>query len=379
MELSDFKLPIHIFLDTNVYISNKFNYENKVFKTLEKLINEEKVQLLINDIVENEVISNIKIVADEVGLNYKNAYKKLKKDVPSIEKNCKVFEEVQILEPTKFIADSLIKEFEDFLDKYSFEKVDLEIDADLLISDYFNSKYPFGSGKKKNEFPDAITIQSLRKYCDFTENKMIVISSDKDFINSFSGSDNILIYEGFRDFFTSFNEYYNEEIYKFASSYNFRLDQISFIKRKLEDYLYNNAHENFPSEWEDPEIDVKMLGQITEITIDEIYEDIVEFTIDIPIEFRVDYSEFNPDKSFYDKEDDEYLIYEYDFYRDEYATVMQIQLITSVNIKEKELEIDELEVINDSFDSDLFTLVSRLVKEEDGYHQVNMYKTMIEF
>ena len=57
-----------------------------------------------------------------------------------------------------------------------------KFDADLntIIDDYFESRPPFGAGRKKSEFPDAIVISMLSAWCKTTKQSVYIVSEDGD-------------------------------------------------------------------------------------------------------------------------------------------------------------------------------------------------------
>ena len=57
--------PISIFLDTNIFISQKYDFsdtKNSDFNNLVKMVNDGKIKLYISQIVEHEVKKHIKFL-----------------------------------------------------------------------------------------------------------------------------------------------------------------------------------------------------------------------------------------------------------------------------------------------------------------------------
>jgi hypothetical protein len=78
--------------------------------------------------------------------------------------------------------------FDDFMSACSTEVVKADgVDADHLLSLYFGRKPPFGEGKKKSEFPDAISLLSLKSRLQGDE-KIYIVSEDDD-LKSFCADD----------------------------------------------------------------------------------------------------------------------------------------------------------------------------------------------
>jgi PIN domain len=55
-----------------------------------------------------------------------------------------------------------------------------EPDLQAIMDDYFGGKPPFGAGRKKAEFPDAIVASMLRVWCAATEQAVYIVSLDGD-------------------------------------------------------------------------------------------------------------------------------------------------------------------------------------------------------
>lgn len=66
--------------------------------------------------------------------------------------------------------------FDDFLYACSTKIVEADkINAEELLYLYFNRQPPFGDGKKKAEFPDAISLLSLKSYLHDKEKYMLYL------------------------------------------------------------------------------------------------------------------------------------------------------------------------------------------------------------
>ncbi|OYQ40915.1 hypothetical protein CHU94_07250 [Rhodoferax sp. TH121] len=78
------------------------------------------------------------------------------------------------------LADSRL---EDFLEKTGALKLECadHLNISSLLDQYFSNKAPFSeSGKKKNEFPDAITLMAVEKWAEKNEKLVLAIAQDSD-------------------------------------------------------------------------------------------------------------------------------------------------------------------------------------------------------
>ena len=81
--------------------------------------------------------------------------------------------------------------------------------ADLLDL-YFSNSSPFGKGKKKAEFPDAISLLSLQSWLNANDLTSYVISRDKDFIGFVEKDSSMLLVEDVASFVSLYNSYENK-------------------------------------------------------------------------------------------------------------------------------------------------------------------------
>jgi hypothetical protein len=67
-----------------------------------------------------------------------------------------------------------------------------------LIRKYFDAKPPFSeTGKKKNEFPDAIALMSLETWANKNQTKIIVVTADNDWKSFCRGSERLVVVDDF--------------------------------------------------------------------------------------------------------------------------------------------------------------------------------------
>ena len=57
------------------------------------------------------------------------------------------------------------------------------VEATELFERYFAGLPPFGDGRRKDEFPDALALLALEKFAEIEDSGMIVVSKDKDWRN----------------------------------------------------------------------------------------------------------------------------------------------------------------------------------------------------
>ncbi|WP_339052755.1 PIN domain-containing protein [Fusobacterium animalis] len=163
--------PISIFLDTNIFISQKYDFsdtKNSDFNNLIKMVNDGKIKLYISQIVEHEVKKHIKEDIFEIFKEVKKSrniiLKKFSKNYSQTSVLSNLFSFYNLKKDD--ISEEIISKFDKFLKDSKASKLDCkDIDSQQIIVDYMDSNPPFeNKEKKKYEFPDAFMIAKLKKF-----------------------------------------------------------------------------------------------------------------------------------------------------------------------------------------------------------------------
>ena len=86
----------------------------------------------------------------------------------------------------------LDRRFRKFLKKAKFEEVAVDIKIEDVLDDYFGGKPPFGTGKKKHEFPDAFVLSSLMAWTKRGRRKLYVVGRDPDLVAFCAARDDMI-------------------------------------------------------------------------------------------------------------------------------------------------------------------------------------------
>lgn len=113
-----------------------------------------------------------------------------------------------------------------------------KVDIDAIMSDYFNSRPPFGekssSKGKKNEFPDAIMISNIKNNLMEKEN-LIILSSDCDFEEAFDKK--IMLYKELEELLTYLNKSVYGDMYLRVIQYTNSDSMKELLPREIESGL----------------------------------------------------------------------------------------------------------------------------------------------
>lgn len=302
-----------IFLDTSIFESENY-FEGKKINILFILSKEGSVHLKITDIVYREIINRL-ISHTTKGVNILKKQTALLRDEGRILRNLESLESYfKIIDYRKVKTESILeikKKFEKILSAYKIEIIDTSnANVKEVLNDYFKTSPPFKEGSKKNEFPDALSINSIKNWCLKNTENCLHISNDKDFENySDENIDCNYNLSTLLDLLNKENEENNDILIEFINDkYE---DSILDVKCSIESYLMShlessayNKIENDP--WfEDVSIDFEEIEE-TEINLALLNEiDKTDFTyeLDTEIVFTVnaDYTDLND--AYYDRED----------------------------------------------------------------------------
>lgn len=182
-----------IFIDTSIFENENFFKGYKLLKIAE-LSKVGTVNAKITEVTYYEVKNRLKE-------NLKKASSSIRKAENLLDNDSKILknlDEYSHYYPIKkfdidIVYESLIKKFDDFLKSHKIKIVGLE-GAKLkdILKKYFEGEKPFGEGKKKSEFPDAITLDIISNWCKNKSKRAYVLSVDED-ITSYACPDDLLI------------------------------------------------------------------------------------------------------------------------------------------------------------------------------------------
>lgn len=293
---------IHLFIDTNEYEKWHFNTKCSIAIFLQKNIILRDLRVYSNNIIIGECLKHINKCNEEI-----------KKTINLINK----IEKVELRQMKKNIIEELnskIKEdFECFLENCHYVNIDLNgIDVEKIASDFFNGNPPF-SEKKKEEFPDAIAIESIKLFVEEKNiEKFYIISSDTDWQNAFKNCNNIICCKEWKDFKEEFDKICIEldEGYKNVSNYYNKIldnyyDEI-YIEIKE---LLNNM--DFETDYIDGEVYIyEVYIDFPEFSLYDYNNEIVTVSIDYKVDFDIGLSYSDYENAVWDKEDKKYMFLE---------------------------------------------------------------------
>ncbi len=184
-----------VFIDTSVYVKEKYFSEGNAITTLYKLAKEGIISIVSTDITNQEIMRHMRNDCLE-------AFSKLKKQ-------CNVLRNISIYKDSFDRTNKAVveKEVNEILEKnmkaagvYSLGYQLDESDVKNVFYSFFKEKAPF-SDHKKSEFPDAFVLTLLENYAYKNRLSIIVLSVDDDMQK----------YDSYRLYTADYKEFINEK------------------------------------------------------------------------------------------------------------------------------------------------------------------------
>jgi predicted nucleic acid-binding protein len=236
-----------IYLDTSIFVKENF-LEGKRIRTLLKLFEDGKFQLVMSQIAVNEVKNQFKGLA-RVGIEAHNQLLNSRqmsslRNVPESEFRISKFPSLKaVCDSFNLLFDEALSNANAIILPYAVLNI-----ADVF-ENYFTGKYPFSSGEKKSEFPDAFALESLITWCKETTVRCLVFSKDQDFLKFVSEELDIKNdYEVWLDDYFKETENSRQErlvalITKHEST--IKSDLANWVESSLDDFTLYYEHTNY--------------------------------------------------------------------------------------------------------------------------------------
>lgn len=327
-----------LYLDTNVYIGAKYIFDRDKFGTLKNLVTESKITVLYTSATIGEVKQHIEKDISAAVVQYNRV---LRKDMPVL--NGDQIYDLKILDENQ-VVDSIICKLDEFIGIDGVEEISLNpLDAEKLLDDYFNQKPPFES-KKPTEFKDAIMINAIKQFQVKTQKQICIVSNDEGFRKAFTGNDNYITFK----FPSEFLKYYNqsEEELTFISQ---------FISNKIDDGDFDEIIKEYLSDFD---IDRGYYGEwnidnneIDEMSCELLYIEKINgkyvVNINVDVELAIDITYRDEDTSYYDKEEDSYLIEHFIHAIEKHRATIAVSIECDIEKIEEELYLNDFNVVED--------------------------------
>ncbi|MBG9996342.1 DUF4935 domain-containing protein [Pseudoalteromonas sp. NZS127_1] len=287
-----------IFIDTQYFVKSNFNFHSQSFKSLQKLCKSNEIQYYLTSVVEREVDNRIKLSIKD-SLNSLKQFKRKANILSTIE-------DQQLSSLFADVAEDEVYEkasnvFHAYNQACNYEYVEADsIDSEKLLELYFEMKPPFGEGKKKAEFPDAISLLSLES-CLEPDDKLYVISDDVDLKSYCEGNNRLIAIDNLEKLLDLYNEHTSVRTVKIKE---YIAEQSEALKTQISEYMDDCDFYN-SSSWEDAEVDGISVLEVGEIdpSVISINDEECSLTFEIPLKIEVTVTGPDFNNGTYDREE----------------------------------------------------------------------------
>lgn len=310
-----------LYLDTNVYISARYRFTNRNFSKLQELIINGDVRLLYTSLTVGEVEQHI---IEDVKKGITEYNRVIRNSIPVIEDYEKYgIHELSVDE----IIDETKNSFRSFLNQDGVEKIDLNpIDAELLMDDYFTRRFPF-ENKKPFEFKDAIAVNAIKQSQKKYGETIYVVSSDEGFRRSFEGMPSIITVEFLGNFFRLYYEQ-KRVIDDVRGIISVAIDNCEFDETLINYFNEYDIDRSYYSEWECIDMGINEIE--TEILYLEPKGDGFIAHVSTVVFLTAEIIHRDEDTSFYDKEEERYLIENYVKWHEHHQVVEEVDVFCKI-------------------------------------------------
>lgn len=168
----------NIFIDASIFIAHNYDYKGAVFENITRLAKAGQANLFVTDISLREV----KVHIEEDVKKAVQASLKFKKDARALRNiDESPFKEIFSNVDEAHAVEHLFTQLDNFIKEAEVSILSTDgVEVAAVFEKYFRKSPPFGDNKKKEEFPDAFTLEALEAWCLRNDDKMYIASADTD-------------------------------------------------------------------------------------------------------------------------------------------------------------------------------------------------------
>jgi hypothetical protein len=336
-----------VFIDTGVFEKENFFRGHKI-KKISELSKSGAIKVKLTDItyreIKNRMLKNLEVA--------RILYKKFGETINIDAKILKNDSDFSSFYPLKKLdVNSIFKKLEtqldDFIKESDIEVVDSSIgDIQEVFTQYFEKKAPFGEGQKKDEFPDAFTLSTIKHWCKKNKKKAYIISTDNDIIK-YEGDPSIKPLNDLAIFIDVVSRKHESEmlVERVKENITAKFDDVKdYLIENYKDEIAYEISQKYIHEYNELEYETPLIEKIELVNIyfTEINESSskVQMVVDVYLVLNISYDSY--DTASYDREDDIW----YNVFTEDTDLVLDVEFEFEADF---EYELDEGELINLEF------------------------------
>lgn len=292
----------NVFVDTQAFHQHKFRFDHPELKRLLELCASGKLRLVLTETVVGEVIAQLKEQLTEANKSL-NQFHKL---IGPLEGSLPEQYQGLLAKPSD---NELIEAGVALWETYRSDAKSLlipasDVDSAELLALYFGAKPPFGQGRKKHEFPDAISALSLAAWLAKNGTNIYVVSQDPDLENWCKHTPEAIHIKSLAELIDAYNRA-EERLAELAHKL-FNKKETWFLDAIKTQFLDSGFQ--YSDNWEADVENVEVQDiQSTEVNLIEVDEDRAVVAVSVQIDFSASISGPDYDNGIWDSEDKRYV------------------------------------------------------------------------
>lgn len=336
-----------IFIDTSIFESNNF-LESKRIREVYKLAERGDIKIVLPELTYDEIVNRI-------SKNILEASKKFKK----YRNDTRVLRNIESLSEkfAPFDNDKVQKEFVEKIET-QFAKSNIEIvdyptlNIKYIFRSYFEKRFPFGSGGKKSEFPDAFALKSIELWAEENNTKVLAFSKDNDMLNY--NSTHLEIIEDFdlwlsnkiKEIEGKYHQKRLDEIEDFIQnkSDGIQKDVANWVNDQLDDYTKYYEYSNYLEVHDLSIVDIKT--DIEDYNITNVSEDFISVELRMYVNYKVEIIIDDEDYMIKDYDTKEWLFMDTKPLLIDEIRYLDVELVFEIEPDDKTVYEPEIETIN---------------------------------
>ncbi|MDO6430930.1 PIN domain-containing protein [Flavitalea sp. BT771] len=285
-----------VFIDTSGYEAQGLSFEGPLFDSLKKLVKEKKIQIVTSEIIKQEIEAHLKeSIAQSVNILEKASQKFDHRTKGKLGVISDLLADPDGLKENVLLLRTLT------MDKFfkSVKASDLPtstVKVETLIQDYFKQVAPFGDGKKKHEFPDAIMLNAFINENKENLSQTCLIADDPDWKRFSERYPDIIFFNKISELADYINSEYDSRIVEELKK-AFEAHTNTFEKAFCRS-IVNREGFDFDDAWVEPEEEIdedSVRVKITEANLLGHYKDSAEWELTLKVSYTLNVTDVDAD------------------------------------------------------------------------------------
>jgi hypothetical protein len=188
----------YVFLDTQVFFQHQWDFSNPQFRALVNHAKQLRIASLTTEVTYREIEAHLSERAAVIAAAH-DKLRRLARHLPP--------EHIPLTSNAEWPAEAIRKLLNERLEEFFKEtrgvKLSLqEVSVAGLVTDYFAGLPPFGPGRKKDEFPDAIALAAIRAHVAMTNDTFFIVTADNLFMEAASNLPRVKVFKSLAECLT---------------------------------------------------------------------------------------------------------------------------------------------------------------------------------